>query len=178
MARTRAQRGKQEPAESTEPTETEAETKAETKAAKEEAAKKSAARAEQNAATMKIVIDRCVKGDESVGDVARDLKITAGKAAFLIMQHRVATGDVPELKATDDETATKNILAARAKADEFASWGWIAARTGLPESKVKLLAEKGGYKVKGDKVASTRAAAKPKPEKAEKKAATAPAGNA
>jgi hypothetical protein len=86
------------------------------------------AREAQNAQQMKEVVARVVNGDEKLAAVAKDLKITSGKAAFLIMQYRVAQGEVPAITGKTDEALLKAVNAARLKADEHSSWGWLAAR--------------------------------------------------
>jgi DNA uptake protein ComE-like DNA-binding protein len=96
---------------------------------------------------------------ESLSDVASALHITAGKAAFLNMINEVENGEVASISTNGNEEAVaKRIIAAREKQDAHSSWGWIAARTGLPEAKVKKLAEEHGLKVKGTHVAKERAA--------------------
>jgi hypothetical protein len=128
-------------------------------------AEKRAARAEQNAAQMKAIVDRVVNGDEKLAAVAKELKITPGKAAFLIMQHRVSQAEVPSITGKDDEALVKAINDARLKADEFSSWGWLAARSGKAESWIKSnLASAGLYEPKAQNIASVRASAKPKAE--------------
>lgn len=95
---------------------------------------------------------------QSWSEIAADLSITPGKAQFLMMLHRVATGDVKPLRFKDDETLTEQIKKARTAADEFSSWGWIAARTGVSEVKIKRLAEEDGFwSPKSENIAVTRA---------------------
>lgn len=127
------------------------------------AEEKRAAREAQESAQQAAIVKRVVNGDEAVSAVAKDLKITAGKAAFLIMKHRVATGDVAAISGKNDETLLKNINTARTKADEFSSWGWLAARSGRSEGFIKAGLEKAGlYKPGKENIASKRAASKPK----------------
>jgi len=108
------------------------------------------------------VVKRCVKGDETVGSVAKVLKITPGKAAFLIMQHRVENGEVPSISAKSDSALLNAIATARAKGDEFSSWGWLAARSGRSEGWIKSgLADAGKYTPKSENIATLRASKKP-----------------
>lgn len=138
------------------------------KAVVADSAAKVAAREEQTAQQMQQVVARVVNGDEKLAAVAKDLKITSGKAAFLIMQHRVATGDVAKITGKDDEALLKNINAARTKADEFSSWGWLAARSGRSEGFIKSGLEKAGlYKPGAENIASKRSNGKPTAAKKE-----------
>lgn len=124
---------------------------------------KRVAREAQTAEQMQQVVARVVNGDEKLAAVAKDLKITSGKAAFLIMQHRVAQGEVPAITGKNDEALLKAINAARLKADEHSSWGWLAARSGKSEGFIKSGLEKAGlYKPRAENIASKRAASKPK----------------
>lgn len=124
---------------------------------------KRAARDAQNAAQLQAVVSRVVNGDEKLAVVAKDLKITSGKAAFLIMQHRVAQGEVPAISGKSDDALLDNIAKARAKGDEYSSWGWLAARSGKSEGFIKNgLKAKGTYKPGSENIASLRAASKPK----------------
>lgn len=118
------------------------------------------------------VVKRCVKGDETVGSVAKVLKITPGKAAFLIMQHRVENGEVTAITAKSDSALLNAIATARNKGDEYSSWGWLAARSGRSEGWIKSgLAEAGKYQPRAENIASVRAAKNPA-----KKAAPTAAG--
>lgn len=112
---------------------------------------------ERDAELTEQVIDAREEG-QSWSEIASDLNITPGKAQFLMMLHRVATGDVKPLRFKDDETLTEQIKKARTAADEFSSWGWIAARTGVSEVKIKRLAEEDGFwSPKSENIAVTRA---------------------
>jgi hypothetical protein len=111
------------------------------------------------------VVSRYVEGDEKLSVVAQSLKITPGKAAFLVMQYRVAEGEVPSIEGKDDEALLKAINVARLKADEYSSWGWLAARSGRSEGFIKNgLEELELYTPKAENIATKRAEAKPKPE--------------
>jgi hypothetical protein len=115
------------------------------------------------------VPNRDVGDDEPIADVARDLNITAGKAAYLLMKDAVAKGKVPALEGEDDDELVQAIIAARAAADEYSSWGWLSARAGMPESWIKAeLAEIDAYTPKAENISSVRAAhreaTKPKDE--------------
>jgi len=126
------------------------------------AEEKRQAREAQTASQQAAVVKRVVNGDEKLAVVAKDLNITSGKAAFLIMQHRVAEGEVPTITGKDDDALLKNIAAARAKGDEFSSWGWLAARSGKSEGFIKSGLEKAGsYKPGAENIATKRAASKP-----------------
>lgn len=154
-------------------TQTAAKSKADSGAAAAAAEQKRVARESQNATQLKAVVDRVINGDEKLSAVAADLKITSGKAAFLIMQHRVAQGEVPKITGKGDEGLLKNINTARLKADEHSSWGWLAARSGKSEGWIKTGLEKAGlFKPKAENIASKRAASKPKVAKTAGKKAT------
>lgn len=136
---------------------------ADTKAAAAQAEAKREAREAQNAEQTAAVVKRVLKGDEKLAAVAKDLKITPGKAAFLLMQYRVAQGEVPAITGKSDETLLKNINAARLKADEHSSWGWLAARSGKSEGWIKSGLEAAKlYKPKAENIATARAAKNPK----------------
>jgi hypothetical protein len=124
---------------------------------------KRAAREAQSAEQLSAVVSRVVNGDEKLSVVAKDLKITPGKAAFLIMQHRVAEGEVPAITGKNDEALLKAINAARLKADEFSSWGWLSARSGKSEGFIKAgLAKAGLFTPRAENIATKRAGSKPK----------------
>jgi hypothetical protein len=99
---------------------------------------------------------------DSWGKIAKALKVTPGKAQFLMMLHRVAEGGVPRISTEgSDKQVAQRIAKARARADEFSSWGWLAARTGRSEAYIKgLLAEHELYTPKAENIAAKRAAAK------------------
>jgi len=124
---------------------------------------KRAAREAQTATQMAYVVEHYVDGDESLSAVAKHLKITPGKAAFLAMQHRVAEGEVPAITGKTDEALLKAISKERNKADEYSSWGWLAARSGKSEGFIKTgLEALGLYTPKAENIASKRAESKPK----------------
>ena len=106
------------------------------------------------------------EGDESMGVVAKDLNITSGKAAFILMKHAVAEKKVPAITAKDDDDLVDAINDARLEAGTYSSWGWLAARSGKPESWIKAeLGEAGLYTPKAENIATKRAEAnKPEPE--------------
>lgn len=120
------------------------------------------AQEKQDTALRAQVVKRCVKGNETVGAVAKELKITPGKAAFLIMQHRVEVSEVPTIEAKTEAGLVTAIANARAKADEFSSWGWLAARSGKSEGFIKSrLEEAGKYTPKAENIAVKRSGSKP-----------------
>lgn len=151
-----------------------AEAKAAAKAASEaKAAEKREAREALHAEQTEAVVSRYINGDEKLSAVAASLKITPGKAAFLVMQHRVAEGEVPAITGKDDESLLKAINVARLKADEFSSWGWLAARSGRSEGFIKVgLEAMELYTPKAENIATKRAESKPKAEPKAKAAAT------
>jgi len=156
-----------------------AEAKAAAAAEREEkAAEKREAREALHAEQTAEVVSRYIEGDEKLSVVAASLKITPGKAAFLVMQHRVAEGEVPAIEGKDDESLLKAINVQREKADEYSSWGWLAARSGRSEGFIKNgLEELELYTPKAENIASKRAELKPKPEpKAKGETTTKPAG--
>lgn len=119
-----------------------------------------------------------LKAGEKYGDIAEALHVTPGRAKYLQMLNDVESGRVARISTSgNDEAVAKRIIAARDKQDEHSSWGWISARAGIPEARVKSLAETHGGKVKGTHVAKERAAAresKPAKAKAGKGKATNP----
>ncbi len=115
------------------------------------------------------VAKRLGKG-EAISDIADALHITAGKAAYLNMLNIVEETPRLRIKGRNEDEIAANIVKARNAEDEHSAWGWISARAGLPESKVKALAEAAGVKVKGSHVAKARAAAAEKPVKKATKA--------
>lgn len=109
--------------------------------------------------------------DNSWGEIAEELSITSGKAQFLHMQATVASTPKLKIKHADEDELIAGIIEAREAEDEHSSWGWIAARTGVSEAKVKRLAEEGGVDVAGSNVAVKRAEANGGGEKADRKTA-------
>jgi hypothetical protein len=103
-----------------------------------------------------VVQERMIDGEESAATVAKDLGITAGKAAFIAMQLRVENGDVPKIVFKNDEQLISRTVAARDKADQYSSWGWLAARTGVGEATLKSKVENAGHSVSGTRIASIR----------------------
>jgi hypothetical protein len=76
-----------------------------------------------------------------------------------MMLHRVAEGEVPTISTSgNEETVAKRINTARVKADEHSSWGWLAARTGWSEGRIKTLLEaQGMYAPRAENIAAVRA---------------------
>lgn len=133
------------------------------KPAKAKAASKAKAdsrpRADVDAQRKKVAA--AVKKGTKMGDIAQELGVTAGRAAYLNMLNEVESGEVASISTNgNEESVAKRIIAARDKQDAHSSWGWISARTGLPEVKVKKLAEEHGGAVKGTHVAKERAEAR------------------
>lgn len=108
---------------------------------------------------------------ESWAEIASTLSVTSGKAQFLWMKHCVAEGEVPAIEFEDEDELVAGILEAREASDQHSSWGWIAARTGVSEGKVKALAEEAGMEVRGANIAVKRAELNGKGEKADAKTA-------
>lgn len=131
------------------------------KAAKTEAKRAEAAKLREQ--QFAYVEEHYTDGDAKLAEVAKHLNITSGKTAFIDMQIRVERGEVPAIDGEDDETLLRNIAAERGKADERSSWGWLAARSGKPESFIKVgLEQLGLYTPKAENISSVRAANKPK----------------
>jgi len=154
-------RSRQRPAAAaSEPKKDDGKAKAEAAAAAVEAKREERAKLEAKQTTE--VYKRYVNGDESLAVVAKSLSITSGKAAFLVMLKEVADGNVPAITGKDDDTLVKNIAAARAKADEHSSWGWLAARASKSEGWIKTKLEEAKlYSPRAENIASKRAEAKP-----------------
>lgn len=96
--------------------------------------------------------------------LAEAMKCTNGKAAFVKML--IAVEDNPSLRL-EAKTPTGIIgktVTARKKADAYSSWGWLSARTGISEPKLKKMCE-GRYEVFGSRIATERAAKKAKRSK-------------
>lgn len=139
-----------------------------TKAAKQTAAKtksvdsgkKREAAAKQTEALIKKVVS-LRKKDKSWKEIGDEIGTTPGKAQYLMMLHRVAEGEVPKIPNAsnpDSPKFAKSLEKARKAADEYSSWGWLSARSGLPEGKIKAIAEEAGFYKKGkENVAAVRA---------------------
>lgn len=114
--------------------------------------------AAQNAEhTTRIVEARTVE-EMSWSDIAEELSITPGKAQYLMMCHMVGEGEVPAITHRNEGELVKKVAAARAKADEYSSWGWLSARTSVPENRLKkLMEESGSYAPKSENIAAIRA---------------------
>lgn len=141
-----------------------------TKAAAKATTKRDTAKASVDAQRKEVA--KLVKQGVKMGDIAEKLHVTAGRAKYLQMLNEVESGAVPSISTSGNEEAiAKRIIAARNKQDAYSSWGYISARTGLPEVKVKKLAEEHGLKVAGTHVAKERAASKPAGKPAKAKAA-------
>lgn len=104
------------------------------------------------------ILERRGNGDKW-GEIASDLNITPGKAQFLFMLHEVAEGNVPAIRHRNENELVTGIRKAREANNQYSSWGWIAARTGVSEGKIKALAEEAGIPVKGTNVAVARSEA-------------------
>lgn len=134
---------------------------------------KRAAQAKQDAELTAQVVKRFVKGDETAATVAKDLNVSPVKVLVLAGIHRVAVGEVPAIEGKTDASLLKAIAAARNKADEFSSWGWLAVRSGKSEAWIKGELEKAGlYEKKAVNIAQARAAARPAAPKAPAAAGT------
>jgi hypothetical protein len=129
------------------------------KATKAKPASKREHATHDNDALRKQIATRLNKG-EAISDIATALHITAGKAAYLNMLNVVEDTPSLRIKGRNDEELASKIVAAREKQDEHSSWGWLSARAGVPEARVKKLAEEAGAEVKGTHVAKERAAAR------------------
>lgn len=116
-----------------------------------------------------IVAAREGETPEKWGEIAAEHSITPGKAQFLYMQYQVAEGDVPAIRHRNENELVAGIRKAREANNSYSSWGWIAARTGVSEGKVKALAEEAGIPVSGTNVAVARAEANGTAKKADTK---------
>jgi hypothetical protein len=126
----------------------------------------------QNAEIREQVVEMRDEQDSSWSDIAEELSITPGKAQFLYMQAEVARKPKLKIKHTDEDELVEGIREAREANDAHSSWGWIAARTGVSEGKVKALAEEAGIPVTGTNVAVARAEANGSAKKGDGKTAT------
>lgn len=99
------------------------------------------------------------EAEASWQEIAEEIESTPGKAQFLFMQHVVSKTPKLRIKHSDEDELVAGIVEAREANDQHSSWGWIAARTGVSEGKVKALAEEAGIQVAGTNVAVARAEA-------------------
>jgi hypothetical protein len=90
-----------------------------------------------NIDNIQIVRTRMVESNDSVKDVAADLGLTPGQTAFIKMQILVADGTVPAIKGRTEREIIAKVAKARKKADDYSSWGWLSARTGINEGQLK-----------------------------------------
>lgn len=129
-----------------------------TKAAKaEDGPSKRELLAEQNAANTERIIE-LREAESSWAEIATELSITPGKAQYLMMCHLVEEGEVPAITYRNDDELVRKCAAARAKADQYSSWGWISARAGVSPGKIwKMLEESGDYTPKAENIAAVRA---------------------
>lgn len=125
----------------------------------------------QDAERMAKVVSRRAD-DEKWSEIAEALHITPGKAQFLYMQHCVSEGEVKAIRHRNEDELVAGIRKAREANDAHSSWGWIAARTGVSEGKIKSLAEEAGMSVKGSNVAVARAEQNGSGKKADNKTRT------
>ena len=86
---------------------------------------------------IQIVRERMIDGSDAVKDVAEALGLTPGQTAFIKMQILVADGTVKAIKGRTERETIARVVAARKKADNYSSWGWLSARTGISESALK-----------------------------------------
>lgn len=84
-----------------------------------------------------IVRTRMVEGTDAVKDVAADLGLTPGQTAFIKMQILVADGTVKPITGRTEREVIAKVVKARKKADNYSSWGWLSARTGINEGQLK-----------------------------------------
>jgi hypothetical protein len=109
-----------------------------------------------------VVRTRMVDGTDHVKDVAKALKLTPGKTAFIKMQILVEDGTVAPITGSPAQVLAKTI-AARKRCNEYSSWGWLAARTGMNEGTLKKnVAATKKIQVKGSRIAIERAAKRAK----------------
>jgi hypothetical protein len=102
-------------------------------------------------------------GQMKLSEIAAHLGTTTGKAAFIKMQIDVAAGTVKPITGRTPKEIVNRTVAARKRADEYSSWGWLSARTGISEPKLKKMCA-GKYQVFGSRIATERAS-KRKPVK-------------
>lgn len=124
-------------------------------AAKQDGASKREAQRAQNDKLREQVVELRA-AEMSWSDIANELSVTPGKAQFLMMQHEVSKNSRLKLRFKDDDELVTRIREAREANDAHSSWGWIAARTGVSEGKIKAVAEEAGIPVKGTNIAVSR----------------------
>lgn len=98
---------------------------------------------------------------KSVSEIAAKLGTTSGRAAYFLMVAEVTRNKKLKITGDNDEAVLKQVKAERLAAGDKSGWGWLSARTGIPEGRLKKMAEEYGVKVKGTNAASMRKAKQP-----------------
>jgi hypothetical protein len=115
----------------------------------------------------KAIIARQKKG-ETANEIATDLQLYPFQVHQLIALVHVDNGDVPAITAKTEDVLVKRLATARLKGDEYASWDWLQARSGINKVKIqKMLVEA------GVDISDVRAARKGEPAKRSRPAKTA-----
>jgi hypothetical protein len=94
----------------------------------------------------KSIMARMRKG-EKMGDIATSLKLYPFQAHQLVALVHVDNGDVPAITGKSEDVLVKRLAAARAKGDEYASWDWLQARSGINKVKIQKLLVEAGVKI-------------------------------
>lgn len=115
----------------------------------------------------KAIIARQKKG-ETANEIATDLHLYPFQVHQLVQLVHVDNGSVPAITAKSEDVLVKKLATARAKGDEYASWDWLQARSGINKVRIQKLLGDAGVDT-GD----VRAARKGTPAKAKRPAKTA-----
>lgn len=122
--------------------------------------------------TGKEIIARMNEG-EKLGEIASSLQLYPFQAHQLVALVHVDKGDVPAITGKSEDVLVKRLAAARAKGDEYASWDWLQARSGINKVKIQKLLVQYGHKitdVRNDRKGTARKSAKAPAAKAARSA--------
>lgn len=120
----------------------------------EETPKADARRKHDDSALTEALVERVVNGDEKVAEVAKDLGIPAGKAAFLLMIHEADATPKLQIKVKTKDEAPDAIT--KARDEDLLSWGMIAARLRVNGERLSESTVKSMYQGNITKVTSAR----------------------
>lgn len=127
----------------------------------EDTVDRKALRAERDEQNTERMLEMREEGS-SWSEIGTELGITPGKAQFLNMLHLVAEGEVkayPKNRLKDEESIAALVKEQRERADQYSSWGWISARSGISEPTLKRIHEEhNSWKPKTENIAIVRAA--------------------
>lgn len=108
----------------------------------------------------KQIIARQAHG-ETANEIATDLQLYPFQVHQLVQLVHVDKGDVPAITAKSEDVLVRKLAAARSKGDEYASWDWLQARSGMNKVRIKKLMDDAGFDT-GDVRAARKGEATPK----------------